>query len=237
VLVTWGVWPPAPAADRPRRCEAVSGCTPFATTLRSSSFSFPLKLSTYPFSQGLPGSMAARSRTQDPSLSHSLLRLGCLDGTFSPSPLHPLVIHFPPFPTKHSRDPSVAVSPILRGQLHHLSPPIEPYHGGYASPFAESIEPVPALGRPDVRRLALLPISLGQEDVLIQEVFITDSGRHYRRLDVRVSGTLEGWVVKEGLAIITRHFLSAPGFLSLKSVVCIHVSMAYSDTGHPRARL
>ena len=32
VLVTWGVWPPAPEADRPRRCEAVSGCTPFATS-------------------------------------------------------------------------------------------------------------------------------------------------------------------------------------------------------------
>ena len=32
VLETWGVWPPAPAADRPRRCEAVSGCTPFATS-------------------------------------------------------------------------------------------------------------------------------------------------------------------------------------------------------------
>jgi len=32
VLVTWGVGPPAPEADRPRRCEAVSGCTPFATS-------------------------------------------------------------------------------------------------------------------------------------------------------------------------------------------------------------
>ena len=36
VLVTWEVWPLAPAADRPRRCEAVSGCTPFASpTVRS----------------------------------------------------------------------------------------------------------------------------------------------------------------------------------------------------------
>ena len=32
VLVTWGVWPLTPAADRPRRCEAVSGCTPCATS-------------------------------------------------------------------------------------------------------------------------------------------------------------------------------------------------------------
>jgi len=39
---------------------------------------------------------------------------------------------------------------------------------------------------------------IGQEDVLIQEVVITDSDRQYRRLDVGVSGTLEGWVVKEG---------------------------------------
>ncbi len=39
---------------------------------------------------------------------------------------------------------------------------------------------------------------IGQEDVLIKEVAVTDSGRRYRRLDVGVSGTLEGWIVKEG---------------------------------------
>ncbi len=39
---------------------------------------------------------------------------------------------------------------------------------------------------------------IGQEDVLIQEVVVTDSGRQYRRLDVGVSRTLDGWVVKEG---------------------------------------
>ena len=33
---------------------------------------------------------SARNRTQEPSLSHSLLRFGCLDGTFSPSCLHSL---------------------------------------------------------------------------------------------------------------------------------------------------
>ena len=51
---------------------------------------------------------------------------------------------------------------------------------------------------------------VGQEDVLIQEVVITDSGRQYRRLDVGVSGTLEGWVVKEGPR--TNHFASDPQF-------------------------
>jgi len=51
---------------------------------------------------------------------------------------------------------------------------------------------------------------IGQEDVLIQEVVITDSDRRYRRLDVGVSGTLSGWVVKEGSRL--NHFVSAPEF-------------------------
>ncbi len=51
---------------------------------------------------------------------------------------------------------------------------------------------------------------IGQEDVLIQEVGISDSGRRYRRLDVGISGTLEGWVVKEGPG--ARSFNSAPEF-------------------------
>ncbi len=52
--------------------------------------------------------------------------------------------------------------------------------------------------------------SIGQEDVLIQEVVIADSGRQYRRLDVGVTGTLEGWVVEEGPR--SNHFTSAPDF-------------------------
>ncbi len=51
---------------------------------------------------------------------------------------------------------------------------------------------------------------IGQEDVLIQEVVISDSGHQYRRLDVGVSGTLEGWVVKEGARV--NHFASDPQF-------------------------
>ena len=54
--------------------------------------------------------------------------------------------------------------------------------------------------------------SIGQEDVLIQEVVITDSDRRYRRLDVGVSGTVDGWVVKEGSAPSRRELRSAPEF-------------------------
>ena len=53
--------------------------------------------------------------------------------------------------------------------------------------------------------------SIGQEDVLTQEVVITDSGRRYRRLDVGVSGTLEGWALKENLPM--PQFVSAPEFV------------------------
>ena len=56
----------------------------------------------------------------------------------SPQPLHPLVIHFPPFPTKHGRDPPVAVSPVVRGQLHHLS---------HQSSLIIGDMPFPSLGR------------------------------------------------------------------------------------------
>ncbi len=54
--------------------------------------------------------------------------------------------------------------------------------------------------------------SIGQEDVLIKEVVITDSDRRYRRLDVGVSGTVDGWVVKEGSALHRRQFETAPEF-------------------------
>ncbi len=53
---------------------------------------------------------------------------------------------------------------------------------------------------------------IGQEDVLIQEVVVTDSDRQYRRLDVGVSGTIDGWAVKEASAIHRRQFGSAPEF-------------------------
>ncbi len=49
---------------------------------------------------------------------------------------------------------------------------------------------------------------VAQEDVRIQEAVVTDSGRRYRRLDVGVTGTLEGWVVKEGARV--NQFVSTP---------------------------
>jgi len=52
---------------------------------------------------------------------------------------------------------------------------------------------------------------IGQEDVLIQEVVISDSGHQYRRLDVGVSGTVDGWVVKEDLPM--PQLVSAPDFI------------------------
>ena len=55
---------------------------------------------------------------------------------------------------------------------------------------------------------------IGQEDVLIQEVVVTDSGRQYRRLDVGVSGTLEGWALKENLPM--PQFVSAPEFVFIQ---------------------
>ena len=56
--------------------------------------------------------------------------------------------------------------------------------------------------------------SIGQEDVLIQEVGITDPSAdwdHYHRLDIGISGTVDGWVVKENLAM--PQLASAPEFL------------------------
>ena len=56
---------------------------------------------------------------------------------------------------------------------------------------------------------------IGQEDALIEEVTVTHRGRRYRRLDVGVSGTLSGWVVKEGPRL--NHFVSAPEFAFTQS--------------------
>lgn len=56
---------------------------------------------------------------------------------------------------------------------------------------------------------------IGQEDALIEEVTVTHGGRRYRRVDVGVSGTLSGWVVKEGSRL--NHFVSAPEFAFTQS--------------------
>ncbi len=56
---------------------------------------------------------------------------------------------------------------------------------------------------------------IGQEDVLIQEVTLTDSStvpdRRYHRLDLGISGTVSGWAVKEKMAM--PQLASAPDFL------------------------
>ena len=52
---------------------------------------------------------------------------------------------------------------------------------------------------------------IGQEDCYMQEVVVTYQDEKYRRVDMGISGTIEGWVVKEGARIY--HFTSAPDFL------------------------
>jgi hypothetical protein len=55
---------------------------------------------------------------------------------------------------------------------------------------------------------------IGQEDVLMQEVGITDPSANwdrYHRLDIGISGTVDGWAVKEQLAM--PQLASAPEFL------------------------
>src|SRR5512135_1967586 len=56
----------------------------------------------------------------DPSPSHRRRPLGCLRGTFqpftTPEPLHPLVIHPPPFPMRQLGDPPVIVTPVPHRQ-------------------------------------------------------------------------------------------------------------------------
>ena len=69
---------------------------------------------------------------------------------------------------------------------------------------------------------------VGQEEVLIEEVVITDSGRRYRRLDVGVSGTVEGWAVKEPVA--NPQLPSAPEFVFTQAGIVsprFHGTMRY----------
>src|SRR6059058_847968 len=62
---------------------------------------------------------------QEPSLSQSRPRLGCLAGTLqplaSPDPLDPLVVDQPAGPAQQLGDLAVAVSAILPGQLDDVS--------------------------------------------------------------------------------------------------------------------
>ncbi len=51
---------------------------------------------------------------------------------------------------------------------------------------------------------------IGQEDALMQESVVTALGRRYRRVDVGVTGTLDGWVFREGPRV--NHYTSEPAF-------------------------
>ncbi|MBI2821899.1 MAG: hypothetical protein HYX74_06715 [Acidobacteria bacterium] len=52
---------------------------------------------------------------------------------------------------------------------------------------------------------------VGQEDCLMRDTGVVDSSRKYRRVDIGISGTADGWIVKEGPR--SNHFTSAPDFL------------------------
>ena len=85
-------------------------------------------------------------------------------------------------------------APPLWGQATSVSQPVSSSGTGFRAP-AKEVE-----GK-----------LIGQEDVLIQEVVIADSGHRYRRLDVGVSGTVEGWAVKQDLPM--PQLASAPDFI------------------------
>ena len=52
---------------------------------------------------------------------------------------------------------------------------------------------------------------IGQEDCRMQDVGIVDADHQYRRVDMGISGTLAGWIVKAGPR--SNHFTSAPDFV------------------------
>lgn len=52
---------------------------------------------------------------------------------------------------------------------------------------------------------------IGQEDCRMHDAGIVDNDRKYHRVEIGVSGTLAGWIVKEGAR--SNHFTSAPDFV------------------------
>ena len=52
---------------------------------------------------------------------------------------------------------------------------------------------------------------VGQEECLMQDHGIVEPSRKYRRVEIGVTGTVFGWIVKEGAR--SNHFTSAAGFL------------------------
>src|SRR5262245_5838769 len=56
----------------------------------------------------------------DPSVSQSLLRLGCFDGTFSPNTLDPLVVDCPARLAQQFGDLAVAIAAVLPSKLGNI---------------------------------------------------------------------------------------------------------------------
>jgi hypothetical protein len=88
----------------------------------------------------------------------------------------------------------MSTAPLLWGQATSVSQPVSSSGTEFRAPTKE------VNGR-----------LIGQEDVLIQAVIVNDSGHRYHRLDVGVSGTVEGWAVKQDLAM--PQLASAPDFI------------------------
>lgn len=53
--------------------------------------------------------------------------------------------------------------------------------------------------------------SIGQEECFMKELSFSRSGNNYRRFDIGLGGTIEGWAVREGARVY--HFTSFPEFL------------------------
>lgn len=53
---------------------------------------------------------------------------------------------------------------------------------------------------------------IGQEECKMMDAGIVDAAKKYHRVEIGISGTLSGWVVKEGRSRLN-HFTSAPDFL------------------------
>jgi len=88
----------------------------------------------------------------------------------------------------------MSTAPPLWGQTTSVSQPVSSYGTEFRAPAKEVHGKL-----------------IGQEDVLIQEVVIADSGHRFRRLDVGVSGTVEGWAIKQDLPM--PQLASAPDFI------------------------
>ena len=99
--------------------NALASCTVVKISpLSSSSLSFPLKLSTYPFSQGLPRSMNSVCTPSLESQDRTALAMNSIqEPSCEPQPT-PFVVYAPAISPEESRDTAVTIPTILRGQRY-----------------------------------------------------------------------------------------------------------------------